>query len=191
MMRRIVPAARVLLCVVLGGGMGHSSAAARPVATPHSRDAALGCPRGPGPTVLPALALSVVGVAPVWAVGLDPTGPLPLGLGTQTEYGWPVKIPWLEKSAYTGTVTVQAWPWPHGRLLWLQGATQRPHTTLVLDPRHPSLTPLRTDARHPGTLVTASAWKGFSSLLFIPRAGCYMLQARWPGGTWSVPVTAE
>lgn len=190
-MRRLATAVSVLLFVLLGGGVRRHSEAARPVATPQSWEAAHGCPRGPAPTLLPSLSLSVVGVAPVWAVGLHPDRPLPLGLGMQTEHGWPVKIPWLEKSAYTGTVTVQARPWPHGRLLWLQGATQRPHTTLVLDPRHPSLTPLRTDARHPGTLVTASAWKGFSSLLFIPRAGCYMLQARWPGGTWSVPVTAE
>ncbi len=190
-MRGLVTAASVLLCVLLGGGVGRHSEAARPIAALQSRQTMLGCPRGPALTVLPALSLAVVGTAPVWVVGLDPDGPLPLGLGNQAKHGWPIKIPWLEKRAYTGTVMVQVRAWPHGRLLWLQGADQRPHTILVLDPRHPSFVPLRKDTRHPGRLVTDSAWKGFSSMLFIPRAGCYMLQARWPGGRWSVPFTAE
>ena len=28
------------------------------------------------------------------------------------------------------------------------------------------------------------------TLTFVPRSGCYLLQARWPGGGWSISFTA-
>lgn len=43
----------------------------------------------------------------------------------------------------------------------------------------------RLDPSHPGA-VSEGDWKEFPSYLYFPRAGCYALRARWPGGEWDL-----
>jgi len=113
-----------------------------------------------------------------------------------TRYGWPAKIVWVEKKGYTGSVIIQGREWLGGRPLWFQAfkTRQLPHpdarTDFILNPRRPTVHLLRHDPRQPGRLIVNQKWIGFTARLLIPRAGCYVLVAHWPGGTWSIPFAA-
>jgi len=189
----------ILLTLVSGGigsGPGRDAHASRAGHSPIGPTPA-NCPLGPAPRFVPSLYMATVGSAPVWAVGFRPNVPLHIGHqgeGVLSPHGWPVKIPWLERRSYTGNVTITARAWPHGEVLWWQDPdSMRPRPAapfLALDPHHPDLHPFRPDPRHPGKYITNWNVNGFASLMFIPRAGCYVVEARWPGGSWSNPFAA-
>lgn len=53
-------------------------------------------------------------------------------------------------------------------------------TSLLLDPNHPT---------HLGA-GAGPDYQEWGSYIFIPKAGCYQLEATWPGGRWSFPFAA-
>jgi len=55
-------------------------------------------------------------------------------------------------------------------------------TTLVLDPSDPTV--LKQNANRD------AQWTQFPGSLTVPAAGCYSLQAIWPGGSWHLTFAA-
>ena len=144
------------------------------------------CPPGPTPKdINPSLFGPGVGGSPVWAIGFD--GPhatahlrgIAEDATTAKQYGWEHKILWEIGPHYTHSVTLRGGSLRNGTLLWFQFGDQAPTMTPVLD------------SQHPGTITGFDAgWAGFPSYLLIPGAGCYYLEARWPGGSWRISFAA-
>lgn len=96
------------------------------------------------------------------------------GDAERTELGWRIKVLWLIRPEQTEPVTVEGMHASSGEHLWFEVADQGENTT---EPR--------LDPSHPGA-VSEGDWKEFPSYLYFPRAGCYALRARWPGGEWDL-----
>jgi hypothetical protein len=103
---------------------------------------------------------------------------LALGFGYRTIYGYPQKIFWQLNSRAHGPVTVHGWNVRTGQRIWFGRPLPGPKPAA-------------------GTAAPVIAWPSaiirphrFPSLTFVPSAGCYVLQAQWRGGSWSVPFTA-
>jgi len=137
--------------------------------------------------------MKAVGSLPVLAVGFpsDLALHVPANMGiVPTSQGWPVKIAWVERRSYGRIVTIRAWLRPQRQPVWFSSHTQGPQPYLRLDPRGSVLYPPIPDPRHPGRVLANPDWKGFSSVIYLPRAACYVMEASWPGGTWRVRFTA-
>lgn len=122
-------------------------------------------------------------MAPVWVVGFSSGLTLRMGppqdLG-HTRYGWEIKMAWLVGPHATQHVTLRGWALRGGVPLWFQLGGNRPTTAPILDPQHPVAWAPNLPA----------GWAFFPSYLLIPQAGCYAVQARWPGGMWQVAFAA-
>jgi len=139
------------------------------------------CPPGPTPQPsLPGIG-PAIGSSKVWAIGFSGSHadiPIP-SYDTYTQHGWTWKIIWEVGPDYTQLVTIRGGELRSGTPLWFQFAGN-PTTSPVLDPRHPD---------HPGSSV-GTDWAEWGSYVFIPRAGCYYLQASWLGGSWRINFAA-
>jgi len=139
------------------------------------------CSPGPTPrSSLPGIG-PVIGGSKVWASGFDGSHadiPIP-SYDTYTQHGWTWKIVWEVGPDYTQLVTIRGVNLRTGTPLWFQ-VTGNPTTVAVLDPKHPD---------HPGSAVGID-WAEWGSYVFIPQAGCYYLQASWPGGSWRINFAA-
>lgn len=156
-----------------------------PSQTPTPKPPSLGpvpqdCPPGPTPRPIFAGIGPGIGSFPVWAFGFDgPHAVLRISPNdTYTQYGWIWKIVWEVGPNYMHPVTLHSGKLSGGAPLWFQfeATTRSP----VLDPQHPN---------HPLSVV-GSDWAEWGSYLFIPTAGCYFLEAGWPGGHWRITFAA-
>jgi len=144
------------------------------------------CPPGPLPQSIDTAFGPVVGAGPVWAGNfIGPHAKLawlpPVTSAIHNQYGWPHKLLWVVADSVKGLVTIR------GANL-RDGSSLRPHaeqevatstpTTLVLDPQDPNL------------INHADQWVEFPGSLTIPKAGCYYLEATWPGGSWRIMFAA-
>jgi hypothetical protein len=143
------------------------------------------CPPGPTPKNVDPLEFGPgVGGSPVWAIGFaGPHATIHLnGLSEDpslVQYGWNYKILWSVGLNYTHPVVLRGGLLSDGTPLWFRIGDQPPVTAPVLDPRYP------------GTLTGSDAgWAEFPSYLLIPKAGCYYLEASWPGGSWRITFAA-
>lgn len=139
------------------------------------------CSPGPTPrSSLPGIG-PVIGGSKVWATGFNgPHAEIPIpSYDTYTQHGWTWKIVWEVGPDYTQPVAIRGGNLRSGTPLWFQ-ITGNPTTSPVLDPRHPD---------HPGSTV-GTDWAEWGSYVFIPQAGCYYLQASWPGGSWRINFAA-
>ncbi len=153
------------------------------------------CSVGPAPTVLGPVfgvgsAVSGYGAFPVWGMAFDgahatlrwspdPHNP---NTGFMPLYGWGHKMLWVMKPGFRGRVTLYGGDLRGGSPVWfnLDGPGQRPTTSLVLDPRHLPATPSGR----------GKPWPQFPGGMFVPHAGCYYIDARWPGGHWRMTFAA-
>jgi len=146
------------------------------------------CPSAPAlKDIAPAYFASAVGDAPAWTVGfVGPRATLLFGENhtmyswvQYDQHGWEHKFLWVLGPSYTGIVTFHGANLTDGTPLWLT-ADNVPDTTtsLVLDTRNPTV------VNRPGD------WVEFPGGMDIPRAGCYYLQANWPGGSWRITFSA-
>jgi hypothetical protein len=156
-----------------------------------------GCGNGPAPRMIPSLGQMAAGSAPVWALFLPAHGPLlvPMDAGiVPSSYGWPWKIGWVERRGYNLPVTIRAWSLSGGPVVWFKSERREGQNGVLpylrLDPRHISFYPPAVDPKHPDRVLPNVAWKGYGSVMYIPRAGCYMLEASWPDGSWRVRFAA-
>jgi hypothetical protein len=120
----------------------------------------------------------------VWAGGLGPPGAT-LHLEDDTPLAWPGdKIIWEVGPDATQPVTVEARNLATGeRAWWGRGSPIPPAAqTLTLDP---TTTGPAIYHGSPGSGYPMAGWSEYGSFLYILAAGCYTMQATWPGGSWS------
>lgn len=141
------------------------------------------CPPGPTPQRVFSDVGPTLGHAPVWAIGFD--GPHAVvrlsSYFTYTQYGWTWKILWRVSDSSPSPITLQAGPLRNGPLLWFQIGDQNPTVS-------PTLAPVTPDPAY--LTVTNAPWTDFPSYFFIPKAGCYYLEAHWRGGSWRITFAA-
>lgn len=158
------------------------------IAAPASLGLAPNCPSSSAPkNIAPDYFAPAVGATPAWTVGfVGPRATLLFGenhtMYSWVQYdlhGWEHKFLWVLGPSFTGKVTFQGANLADGTPLWLT-ADNVPNmtTSLVLDPGDPTV------VNRPGN------WVEFPGGLDIPRAGCYYLQANWPGGSWRITFSA-
>jgi hypothetical protein len=92
----------------------------------------------------------------------------------RTAHGWRVKVLWVVAPKIESPVRVVGGELGGGQSLWFEVAERdnQPVFAAVLNPAMPSVPP------------SGDGYKEFPSYVYIPRAGCYLLEARWPGGHW-------
>src|SRR5712692_10542519 len=139
------------------------------------------CPPGPTPQpILPGIG-PVVGSSPVWVNGFN--GPHAVVYLDQAasfdKHGWGQKMIWEVGPNYTHLVTLHGANLQSGAPIWFE-LDGIPRTSPVLDPQHPN---------HPGSNVGGD-WAEWWSYVFVPTAGCYYLDASWPGGHWHITFAA-
>lgn len=144
------------------------------------------CPSGPAPKILSPVFAAGYGAYPVWGVGFVGQHAT-LAFGTDfaqlkseydTTYGWGHKLLWVMPPGYKGRVTLRGGELRSGLPLWFDGRSGKART-LVLDPQRVLL-----PSSPKGT------WATFAAALYVPKAGCYYLNARWPGGQWRMTFAA-
>lgn len=175
-MAMVATGGALLACLGIGSPT-RTTLAAHPgsPALPHS------CPSAAPARVISRYLQPAVGTSPLWAVAFDADGSLFLGdprVVAPTAYGWPVKILWVLKPGFAQRVTLRGHAWGARTPLWFKVVRRDAHpvTATVLDPQHPGAT---------------GPVPGFPSTLYVPRPGCYVVDAHWPGGSWRLPFVAR
>lgn len=141
------------------------------------------CSPGPTPQPLFSNLGPVLGGGRVWFNGID--GPHAVirfspSYGYTFPYGWTRKLLWEVGPDYTGTVTLTGENLMTHQSLWFQIGEQAPTHSPVLDPKYPG---------HPASTI-GPGWAEWGSYLFVPTAGCYVLEASWQGGHWQIYFAA-
>jgi hypothetical protein len=99
-----------------------------------------------------------------------------------TRVGWPIQVQVLIKQGFTQTVTLTGHDLRTGYNLWFSADANNPGSVeeaaplATIDPSQPM-----------GGVGEFSIW---FDVLYLPGAGCYTLQASWPGGGWIVNFAA-
>jgi hypothetical protein len=123
----------------------------------------------------------------VWAVafssGAHGAVLLLQGEATIGEHGYYQKVLWVIQPNYGHPVHLSGSDSGRAAPLWFQIGDQPPTTAPVLDPAHPGAYPY--NPANPDQVFAS-----YPSYLFIPHAGCYVLEASWPEGHWRIPFAA-
>lgn len=93
-------------------------------------------------------------------------------------HGWYVKVLWVVAPDGHQPVTLCGSALSGGTPLWFQIGDQAPSTAPVLN------------TQVPPAPSQPAGWANSPSYLFIPRAGCYVLEASWSGGMWRLAFAA-
>lgn len=147
------------------------------------------CPSGPAPQIISPDFGSAVGANPAWAGAGNFRNQAPLALiwdptqarAEHDENGWGHKFLWVVATSYQGVVTFHGANLRDGSPLYPEAQDAEPAstpTTLVVDTRNPNIA-----NRDP-------QWTQFPGGLTVPKAGCYYLEADWPGGHWRITFAA-
>lgn len=143
------------------------------------------CPPGPAPQNLDSNFGTAIGGGSVWGAGFTGSHamlvwPPKLASATHNQYGWGHKLLWVVKSSVKGQVIIRGTNLMNGLPLRPEAEADSPSSTpsvLVLNPSDPN-------AQYEGQ------WVEFPGGLDIPQAGCYYLEATWPGGSWRITFAA-
>jgi hypothetical protein len=150
-----------------GGAAGAMALHERPSAVVTHRDACADAARPQ--TISPDFA-PAIGRSPVWAIGFG-------GLKATAEDGQ--KVLWAIDGRFSDPVTVSGWRVRGHTPLQIQLVGSQHTTSAILDPHHP----LASQPYHRGW---PKPWAYFPSNIFATQTGCWVLRARWPGGSWRV-----
>ena len=154
-----------------------AGAAVSPVASVVGSPSA-SCQPSPPQTIAPYFG-PAVGATPLWAIGPLGAQPFPVtGPPEVTGPGTRVKVLWVLEPQQEASVTLRGSNLADGTPLWFELAGAPPATEAVFDPRAP------------GIPVQHGQWREWPSYLYAPVAGCYVLEARWPGGSWRLMFAA-
>jgi len=134
----------------------------------------------------------MLGAGPAWVGGIGRYNQVPLALvwsgdASTTHYqnGWAHKDLWVVATTLQGSVTIRGTNLSTGAPVYPDAdgasATSTP-TVMVLDPGDPTV--LKEDANRD------AQWTQFPGSLTVPGAGCYSLEAIWPGGSWHMTFAA-
>lgn len=135
-----------------------------------------------------------IGASPIWVGGFD--GPQATKYNLQAlghdRYGWKTLVDFLVEPGVTGHVTVRGESLPDGSPIWIgvddpehNIRAAKPSVAITLDPKTPGLPDYWNTSF--GVSDDWAAWRG---VLYIPAAGCYALDATWPGGSWRITFAA-
>lgn len=147
------------------------------------------CPSSPAPQILGPDFGPAAGADLVWVGAGNFRNQAPLALiwspteaqFTHDQYGWSHKFLYVVATSYQGKVTIHGTNLSDGSPIYLgaqDAATTDSSTSLVLDTRSSAITN-RNDK-----------WTEFPGGLFVPKAGCYSLEATWSGGSWRITFAA-
>jgi hypothetical protein len=136
------------------------------------------CAPGPDPVTVSDHVGEGIGGDPAWAIGFGPAATLTFNPDDPNEHhGWLRKVLWLLRRTTAHTVTVTGTLVDDGSPLWFDyGDPGAQETTLVLDPAAP-------DGQQ-------GDWYEYRGYFVVPSAGCYRLDAAWPGGGWELDFRA-
>lgn len=135
------------------------------------------CEPGPDPVLVSDHVGHGVGGDPAWAIGFGADATLGFNPDDPHEdNGWLRKVLWLLQSS-ADPVTVTGWRVDDDSPLWFAypGPGEQA-ASLVLDPAAP-------DGHH-------GDWYEYRGYIVTPSAGCYRLEAVWPGGGWEIDFRA-
>jgi len=126
---------------------------------------------------------NLIGSSPVWA-GLYAIFDKRRGAyhvqrdAPRNVYGWRIKVLWVVTADVEDPVRVVGTDAGKRARLWFEvnERDERPVRQATLDPATP------------GVPLTGDDYVEFPSYVYIPRAGCYSLEASWPGGSWRLVV---
>ena len=140
-----------------------------------------------------------IGGSPVWVSGFegsmkDNQASLYVSHGSYTRYGWKRQFFIDIEPGVTGKVFLRGERLSNGTPLWMEVIEQGqmytnikpiPKALLILDPKEPGLAPFQNNSMGLG-----DDWAVWVGAIYIPAAGCYALDASWPGGSWRVTFAA-
>ncbi len=143
-------------------------------------------------TISPEFA-PMVGAGPAWGGGIISYKQVPLALvwapgdalTSHEEYGWGHKLLWVVATTLYGSVTIHGANLSTGAPLYPDAeyaSVASTPTNLILDPSDPTV--LNQNANRD------DQWTQFPGGLTVPSAGCYSLEATWPGGSWHLTFAA-
>ena len=157
------------------------------------------CPPG-SPLVAfdPTATVPGVGGQGVWLVAdafLGASGGGNLGHGATAELGslppseytlvgWPVQVMVLVQVDLTQPITLMGHDLRTTYSLWFSADANNPG---AIDEAAPLAT---IDPSQVASSTSNGRWKIWFGVLYLPGAGCYRLQASWPGGGWTVNFAA-
>lgn len=143
------------------------------------------CPASPVRTIDASLSPEV-GTFPLWGWGFSGShatldyGRVPDPRDYYPVYGWVHKFDWNAKASFKGRITLYGAGLYDRAPVWFEIATHpRAERRPILDLRHP-----------PANSQPAPGYADFPGDLYVPRAGCYYIEARWPGGGWRITFAA-
>jgi hypothetical protein len=99
------------------------------------------------------------------------------------EHGYYQKVLWVIQPHYGHPVHLSGSDLDRGSPLWFEIGNKAPTTAPVLDPTHPGAYPY--NPANPDQVFAE-----YPSYLFVPHAGCFVLEANWPEGHWRIPFAA-
>lgn len=100
----------------------------------------------------------------------------------RNEYGYGLKLGWAIHKDFTESAIIKGGSLQGNNPLWFNNFDKPPFTVFSISKNTPPVLPLigaSTDYSY-----------GFPSLIYIPRAGCYFLEANWSDGSWKVIFSA-
>jgi hypothetical protein len=97
----------------------------------------------------------------------------------RTDHGWRVKFLWVIDPGQEAPVTIRGGDLSGDRGLSLEPEGTKVSASATLDPGRPGVPP-----------DPSSGFKEFPSYVYFPAAGCYFLEATWPGGSWRIVFAA-
>lgn len=144
------------------------------------------CPTGPTPRSIDGNFGAAVGGSAVWGIGF--AGPyatlewLPEQASeTHHSDGWDHKLLWVVQNNVKGLVRIHGANLSDSSPIYPdaeQEETSSTPTEMVLNPQNPDL------------INQVDQWDEFPGGLDISKAGCYYLEASWPGGSWRITFAA-
>ena len=181
-----------------------------PTGTPYPSPTLIAPALGPVPTNCPPSAPLVdfapntiipgVGGSGVWLVGFVGPGGNPVAGQRATEKiagpqripsaytyaGWPIWVEVLAGSDFAQTVTLTGRDLRTGYSLWFSPDSNKPDATAEAAP----VVTIDFSASTPDIATSDAQWKTWFGIIYLPGAGCYTLQANWPGDGWVVNFAA-
>ncbi len=153
------------------------------------------CPPNPilAPKTISPKFVPMFGAGPAWAGGIGSYKQIPLALvwdpndalDSHNQYGWEHKLLWVAATTLHGSVTIRGTNLRTGAPIHPDAeyaSAMSTLTSLVLKPEDPTV--VSQDANRD------AQWTQFPGSLTIPGAGCYSLEAVWPGGSWHMIFAA-
>lgn len=121
----------------------------------------------------------------VWFVARSAKpGYIQLPQGKYTPAGWPVPVTVYIKHGLAQTITLTGHDLTTGYSLWVSPDANDPDTLA-------EAAPLATiDPTHGLAHTRDARWDVWTGVLYLPGAGCYIVQANWPGNGWFIDFAA-